>query len=428
MQLLTTSVGTFLICSLLATANAEDWREFRGPNASGVSTAPQLPTLWDANANIRWQASIPGSGWSAPVVANGRVFVTTAVNNEQTGDKSIHRWEVHCLDAESGESLWKQVAVQAIPRQGKHRDNTFASETPVTDGKYIVAYFGMMGVFCYDVEGELLWQKDLGSFPMKNDWGTSSSPTMHGGKVFLQIDNEQASFIVALDLKTGSEVWRQDRTEKSNWGSAVIWKNPLRTELITSGAIVRSYDPDSGKVLWQLDIGSGGGNSTPSANESVLVVGRGGRGGNSIFAVRPGAAGDISNMPVGEPDSSVLWSSSEVGPERSSPLVYQGYVYLLGGRGGQITCLDAKTGQTAFRSRLPKAGSFWASPWAHEGLVYCPDSDGNTFVIKPGSELEIVRTNVLPSNSSTRYWASAALSDNSIFIRSTNTVYAIGAR
>lgn len=417
-------------CLVPPNAGAEDWRQFRGPNASGLAADHQatenpLPSIWGSGDNVRWQTEIPGDGWSAPIVVQGRVIVATAVNQDPASRDAEQSWRVICLDAKTGAERWSQVALQSRPRQGKHRDNTFASETPVSDGKHIVAYFGMMGVFCYDLGGQLKWKKDLGSYSMRNNWGTSSSPTMHDGKVFLQIDSEQDSFMVALDVETGDEIWRQPRDEGSNWGSAMIWENSVRAELVAAGSIVRSYSPDSGDLLWQLDIGGGGISSTPSANESLLVVGRGGRGGSAIFAVRAGASGDITDS-LGTEKSSVAWSKPNIGPERSSPLLYQGYVYLLGGRGGLITCLDAATGDEVYRSRLPDAGAFWASPWAHDGAIYCPDSDGKTYVIAPGPELNVIRTNVLAAGEQTRYWASSAIADGTLYIRSSDTLYAIG--
>lgn len=416
---------SFALLSILwigAQCNAADWRQFRGANASGLSNEADLPETWSDEQNIRWKASIPGEGWSAPVVTDGKVIVSTAVSHGEASRESEHSWEVHCLDQATGEVLWKQVAIQGKPRLGKHRANTYASETPVTDGQYVVVYFGMMGVVCYDLDGQLMWRKDLGSYEMRNSWGTASSPAMHDGKVFIQVDSEQDSFLVALDVASGEEVWRKDRQEGSNWGSAMIWQNRLRTELVTNGQTVRSYDPDDGDLLWELDLGDGGVNSTASGTDSVLIVGRAGRDGSALHAVEAGASGDLSS------GSGILWSNTTTGPEMSSPLVYEGYVYLLRRNGGQVTCLDASNGDQVFRGRLPDAGEFWASPWAHGGNVYCPDANGSTFVLRPGPEMQVVSVNHLTKSEGTRYWASSAISDGRIFIRSSDTLFAIGVK
>ena len=253
---------------------AADWLQFRGPNANGVTNDSVVPASWSADENLLWQTDIPGAGWSSPIVINGKLFVTTAITDGPQNAASDYRWEVLCLDAKTGKVLWTKTALEGKPRLETHRDNTYASETPVSDGKYVVAYFGMMGMFCYDFDGALIWKKDLGLHPMAQDWGTSSSPTILDGKVFVQVDNEQSSFVVAIDIRTGDEVWRQPREERSNWGSAIIWENSHRKELVTGGAIVRSYDPNTGNLLWQVDIGNGGLNATPTASGDVLVVGR----------------------------------------------------------------------------------------------------------------------------------------------------------
>ena len=417
-------------CVLLAVcgiAQAEDWHQFRGPGSNGVVQGVNLPEVWGADSNLKWKAEIPGEGWSSPIVVGQKVILTTAVSSGQKNRASEHAWKVICLDASSGHQLWEKEAIHGKPRLGTHRDNTYASETPATDGQHIVAYFGMMGVYCYDLDGNELWTKDLGNFPMRNEWGTSSSPIIHDGLVFLQVDNEQASFLVALNVGTGEEVWRQRRDESSNWGSPIIWKNTLRTELVTSGGTIRSYNPKDGLLLWQMKLNKGGVSSTPSGSDNLLVVGNQGRDGAGMAAIKAGAQGDISLEPGEHNNANVLWSTTEFGPQRSSPLVIAGQVFLLGGRGGILTCLDATNGAKIYEERLPAAGAFWASPWSYNGLVYCPDEKGNTFVLKPGPKLELVRVNKLTEESG-RYWATSAVAEGTLFIRSTNMLYAVPAQ
>ncbi|MFN7876994.1 MAG: PQQ-binding-like beta-propeller repeat protein [Pirellula sp.] len=406
---------------------ANDWWQFRGPESNGVVRDLKLPETWGVDSNLQWKTNIPGEGWSAPVVVGKKVFVTTAVSSAKKDKSSDHAWKVLCLDADTGNILWTKDALQGKPRLGTHRDNTYASETPATDGTRIVVYFGMMGVFCYDLDGQELWQKDIGNYPMKNEWGTSSSPVIHNGMVFIQADNEQKSFVVALDLNNGKEVWRQEREEVSNWGSPIIWTNSLRTELITAGKTIRSYDPKDGTLLWQATSSVGGYSSTPSANSDLLVVGHQGRDGAGMMVVKAGATGDISLTPGETGNSHILWSTTKFAPQRSSPLMVDDKIYLLAGRNGMMSCVDAKSGDVLYQDRLPDAGAFWASPWLYNGLVYCPDENGNTFVLKPGPKLELVRVNKLPEDNA-RYWATSAASDGTLFIRSSNTLYALFAR
>ena len=407
-------------------AKAEDWRQFRGANASGVVDDPELPQSWGPAENVLWKVDIDGDAWSSPVVTGGKVFLTNAASDGTAGADSVYRWEMICLDAKTGRRLWTQVAMEGKPRLKKHRDNTYASETPVTDGKLVVAYFGMMGLFCYDLDGELVWKKNLGHYPMSHDWGTASSPTLLDGIVYLQVDNESSSFVVALDIQTGEEIWKQPRAEKSNWGSPIIWENDQRRELITGGSVVRSYNPENGNLLWEVDIQQGGHNATPSANSQQLVVGRDGRGGTSFISIRSGGSDDLAKASHKESASPVMWSTKKFGPNRASPLLVDGYVVLLGGGSGKLTIADAATGAIVEQTRLPGAGDFWASPWCNNGLVYCLDATGKTFVIKPGPTVEVVSINTLAEEGQGRFWSTPAIADGTIYIRSDKALYAIG--
>ena len=417
----------FVCLTFSSVSFAADWLQFRGPNANGVTNDSVVPANWSADENLRWQTDIPGAGWSSPIVINGKLFVTTAITDGPQNAASDYRWEVLCLDAKTGKVLWTKTALEGKPRLETHRDNTYASETPVSDGKYVVAYFGMMGMFCYDFDGALIWKKDLGLHPMAQDWGTSSSPTILDGKVFVQVDNEQSSFVVAIDIRTGDEVWRQPREERSNWGSAIIWENSHRKELVTGGAIVRSYDPNTGNLLWQVDIGNGGLNATPTASGDVLVVGRSGRGGTNFFGIRSGTDEQLAAARGGDSAALVAWNTREFGPNRASPLIVDGLIYLLEGRGGKATIVDSATGVLVTQGRIPDAGEFWASPWSNQGKIYCLDASGQTFVLQPGRTLDVVAKNALPTADNVRFWSTPALADGTLFIRSSKTLYAIGS-
>lgn len=398
---------------------AADWTEFRGPSGSGVATGDDLPTVWSDSENVRWRAEVPGEGWACPIIVNGRVFIATAISDGEKSRESDTQWELRCYDADSGDELWTRVAKEGKPTIGTHRANTYASETPVTDGERVIVYFGMTGVYCYDMEGELQWQKDLGTYPLTNDWGTSSSPVLHDGMVFLQVDNEEDSFLVALDATSGEERWRQQRDEGTNWGSLVLWKNSVRTEVVANGKTVRSYDPATGDVLWSATTGANSASSTASASGDVLVVGGSSRrAGGGLIAVKAGASGDLS----AEGAEGLLWRNSEDTPQWASPLVYDGCVYVCGGRGSIVSCLDAETGERLYRERLPDGGTFWASPFAFEGKVFCPADNGVTYVLKPGSEFELLGTNTLEG----QFWSSAAMANGSVFIRSADALYCLG--
>lgn len=439
-----------------AQADAE-WPQFRGPRADGVVDGTGYPTEWSAESNVLWKVKVPGEGWAAPVVWGDTVFIATAVEQPKAADAqpaerqqtdrrrpgsggrggrdrntppdTIYSWELHALDRATGNTKWKKVAREARPPIPKHRSNTYASETPVTDGQRIYVYFGMVGVFCYDFQGNLVWSKDLGAYPMMHGWGTSSSPALHDGRLYLQIDNEQDSFLVALDAKTGDEVWRKPRSEKTNWSTPYIWQNKQRTELVTMGAKVRSYDPATGEQLWQLDMGGGRCNATPVGDADYLYVGnelrnRGGPddGGGGLFAIKAGATGDITPAQGQTASAGVAWSRSGAGVAMASPLLYRGHVYAFDRRSGQVSCYDALSGKPRYhKARIPNARSFWSSPWACDGKVFCLDDGGTAHVIAAGDELKVLGSNKLNDET----WSTPALAHGSLFIRGVEYVYCI---
>lgn len=499
------------LLGLTARSHGEDWPSFRGSGGTGLTTETKLPTTWSAEERIAWTAKVPGRGWSSPIVLKDRIYLTAAAS-EQDGQARPgggfggpggrpggggppgggrpggggppgggrpggggpggfgakppdvpYKFEVYCLDLATGKVIWKQLAQESKPRIATHGSNTYASETPVTDGERIYAYFGMTGLFCYDLDGKLLWQKDLGAFPMQMGWGTSSSPVAEGGRVFVQVDNEQKSFLTALDGKTGNELWRVERPERSSWASPVLWKNKVRTELVTvGGQKARSYDPASGKVLWELSLGGGRCSASPVGDEDQMYVGVGGRGGfgggppggggrpggppggggrpggggqpgggppeggfgggGSLFAVKAGASGDITPKAGASSSEGVAWVQPKGGPPMASPLVYQGHIYVLEQNGGMVSCYDAKTGKPLYqKERIPRARTFWASPWAYDGKVFCLDDSGVTHVLRAGPEFKVLGTNNLTDTT----WATPALSSGTLIVRGVNGVYGI---
>jgi outer membrane protein assembly factor BamB len=363
---------------------------------------------------LRQPARRPGAGGFGPGSA-----VPTAT----------YRWEVYCLDRSTGKVLWKQLALEGRPRIPKQASNTYATETPVTDGERLYAYFGMHGLFCYDLSGKLLWKKDLGAYPTDAGYGTASSPALDGNRLFLQIDNEEKSFLVALDGKTGDELWRAARDERTNYSSPVVWKNKVRTELVTAGGNkVRSYDPVSGKVLWELGVGGGRCPASPVGDDDRLYVGGGagfGRGGpadgGGLFAVRAGASGDLTLKRGETSNAGVDWSLPRASVEGPSPLTYKGQLYVLSQRSGFLTCYDARTGKQLYRERLPNARGFWASPCAGDAKVFCLDTGGTTYVVQAGPEFKLLVQNRIEDE----FWASPAVAGGSLILRGVDNVYCL---
>lgn len=444
--------------SLAATLRAEDWPQFRGAAVSGLSSETKLPAEWSADKGVAWKAKIEGAAWSSPIVWGDKVFVTTAVaegrggaapaRGDNAGDdaekeppkkgrrpggfggggfggggeapNTLYRWQVLCLDRASGKELWKQTALERKPTIPTHRTNTYASETPVTDGQRVYAYFGMCGVYCYDMTGKLLWSQDLGSYSMRNGWGTGSSPVLAGERLFVQCDNEDKSFLVAFHAKTGEEAWRVSRSERSTWSTPYVWKNKDRTELIAVGATVRSYDPASGKVLWEMGGLSGRVAATPVGDQNLLYLGTGGgqSGPGPLYAIKAGAAGDIT--PKEGASAGIAWSAERAGPSMPSPLVYDGHLYVVDQR-GTVTCFEAATGKQLYKERLPGARQCAASPWAYDGKIFCLDQEGQSHVLAAGAEFKVLGKNDVGETC----WASPAIAGGALFLRGAQHLFCI---
>ena len=321
-----------LVTIWCAPAGAQDhWPQFRGPGARGVSEASGLPTRWSTTENVAWAADLPGLGWSSPVVWDDTVYVTTVVSAEpveeplgglyrgrETWSPSTaeHRWLVYALDVDTGAVRWEREVHRGAPAGGYHMKNTLATETPVTDGDALFVYFGNLGVFCLDTtDGRLRWSHDVEPAATRLEWGTAASPVLHDGRLYVVNDNDGQSYLLALSAETGAEVWRIARDEGTNWATPFIWENEQRTEIVTNGTDrVRFYDLD-GNLLWELTGMSSITVPTPFAEFGLLYIGSGYLGDQSrpVFAVRPGASGDISLR--GSTDNEfIAWSLPQAAP------------------------------------------------------------------------------------------------------------------
>lgn len=426
------SMGLILLFTSLALSN---WPQFRG-DKQGHATGTNLPDSWDTTKNVAWKTDIPGKGWSSPIIWGDKVFLTTVVDEAKavapkTGyyaptDSKIppgqHRWLVLCIDRNNGKVLWEKTAHIGLPAQKVHVKNTYASETPATDGERLYAYFGNQGLHCYDLNGKELWTKKWGSFDMRLGWGTGSSPMVYKDRLYVLNDNEQKSFLVALNKKTGEEIWRVEREESSSWATPYIWENPQRTELITCATKkVRSYDL-AGKLLWEL----GGMSSicvpTPVTAHGLLFITSGYEFGKPrpLFAIRPGASGDISLKKDETSNQFIAWYKDPAGPYHPSPLILGDYLYILESR-GFLTCFDAKTGKEVYGKQRVGGSAYTASPWSYDGKIFCLSEDGETHVIQAGPEFKVLGKNNLEEMS----LATPAIAGNSLFIRTFSKLYCI---
>lgn len=417
------------------------WPQFRGANSRGaVADDASLPDRWSAEEKVVWKHDLAGRGWSSPIVWGDRVFVTTVVNEEESepvkkglyfgGNRpappqSKHVWKVICLRLTDGELLWEKTVHEGIPEKGLHIKNSYASETPVTDGERIYCLFGNVGIFCLSLDGELIWQQELPAHKTRFEWGTAASPVLFEGRLYYVNDNEEESYLTALDAATGETIWRVERDEKSNWATPFIWKNDLRTEIITPGTgKVRSYDLD-GNLLYEFGGCSSITIAMPYANDDFLFVSSGYvmDRRKPLFAVRPGAEGDISLEPDSTSNEFIAWCQPKAAPYNPSTLLYDGLIYVLYDR-GFFACYDAATGEEVYgRQRIPGGRAFTSSPWAYNGKIFCLNEDGKTFVIKAGREFEVLHVNELEEDE--LCMATPAMVDGYLLIRTADRIYCL---
>jgi outer membrane protein assembly factor BamB len=422
------------------------WPSFRGPGAGGVAEKQNLPDRWDgAGQNILWRTPVPGLAHSSPIVWGDRVFVTTAISSranatfrpglygdgDASDDRSTHRWTIYAIDKHSGKVLWERSAHQGEPVDKRHIKSTYASSTPATDGRVVVAWFGSQGVYAYDINGTLLWKVDLGRLDMgaydvpTYEWGPASSPIIWNGLVILQCDTQQDSFILALKAETGEIVWKTERDELPSWGTPNVVTAAAGPELVTNGAnLIRGYDPRTGKELWRLGPSSKITAPTPIADGDLVVVASGRAPERPIFAVRTGARGDITLSGGQTRSKAVAWSWTGRGPYMPTPLIYRGIVYVLNNN-GIFDAYNLKTGEEVYRQRLPYIGSgFSASPVAADGKIYLASEDGEMIVLAAGPEFRHIATNSMHE----LLMATPALSDGVMYVRSQSTLFAIGRK
>ena len=417
---------------------SQSWGSFRGPEGNGVSSEKH-PEAWGMDSNLAWSVEVPGGGWSSPVISGDKVFVTTAVAADGTRPKGFgdgvasmrshfmgkapsepFSFEVHCISLTDGSVLWKQQVVSRKPPHKIHPSNSYATESPVADGERVYAYFAAVGVVaCLDQQGQTLWQKDVGAFRTSSDFGSGSSLAIHDGIVFVQCDNEEKSFLIALDGKTGKEVWRTDRAGRTSWSSPIIWKNKQRTELVVCGAgNVSAYEPSTGKQLWTLTGTGGAFSASPTCDPERIYLGNSGRNSRGpLIAVEAGAEGELTLESMG--DKQVAWIADSAAPGMCSPVVLDGRLYVLSR--GILSCHDATTGERLYRERLKNASSVTSSLWAADDKVYALNESGETSVIKSGDEFEQLPSNQTPG----LYWATPSVAGKSLLIRGAKMLHCI---
>jgi hypothetical protein len=434
-----------LACAAAARAGAvaadRNWPQFRGAHAGVVADDPALPDTWSATQNVVWKTEVPGVGWSSPIVWGDHVFITAAINTgapepfkagplrgtDVMTPAAPYKWVVYDVDFQSGRIRWQKEVRNAMPADGKHIKNSYASETPVTDGERVYVYFANVGLFAFDLTGQPVWSQPMPEVKYRSGWGSAGSPVLYKERLYLVNDNDTQSFIAAYDRRTGREVWHVTRDEGTNWTTPFVWENDRRTEIVTSGSgKVRSYDLD-GKLLWELTGMSTINIPTPFAAHGLLFINSGyvADALRPVYAIRPGASGDISLKADQTANQFIAWSHPTLGSYNPSSLVYGDYYYTLHDR-GFLTANDAATGREIYpRQRISaEASGFSASPWAYNGRIFALSEDGDTFVIQAGPAFKVLGKNSLDE----RALATPAVVNDSLIIRTASKLYRIARR
>ncbi len=413
---------------------SRNWHQWRGPEASGVSRTAKPPTRWGEGENIRWKVGIDGQGSSTPIIWESRVFLLTAIDTGKV-DPSLPRPEdqpkrvfgithpnteyefvVLCLDRESGKELWRRSAIRKIPHEGHHGDNDFASGSPTTDGERLYCWFGSAGLFCYDLSGKKLWQRDLGKVRMEASLGEGCSPVVHDGRVVIVRDQQRQSYIEVMDARTGETRWKKQRDEPGAWATPIVVEHGGKKQVITSAANrVRSYDLEDGRVIWQCAGLTSNVIPSPVVERGVVYCMSGYRG-YSLLALRVSATGDISGS------DAIVWTKRRGTPYIPSPLLYDGRLYFSQSNQAIMSCLDARTGDSIIeRTRLPGISNVYASPVGADQRVYITGRNGATLVLRRSRELKVLATNRLDD----RIDASPALAGDELFLRGSKFLYCV---
>jgi len=420
-----------------------NWPSFRGQYAKGIAENYSTPVFWDieTSKNIKWKTQIPGLAHSSPVIWEDRVFITTAISErddpelkvglygsiESVDDDSVHQWKVYCLDKKTGKILWEKTAHKGVPKVKRHPKATHANSTPATDGKYVVTFFGSEGLYCYDMNGKLIWKKDFGLLDSafflvpSAQWSFASSPVIHKGIVVVQCDALNTAFLAALDIKTGKEIWRTTREDVPTWSTPTIHVGDKRTQIIVNGfKHIGGYDFKTGKVLWKI---SGGGDipvPTPVVAHGLLFINSAHGRLSPIYAIKLESEGDISLTDEKTSNESIIWSVRRGGAYMQTPLIYGDFLYNLQWNGA-LSCFRAKTGELIYREQLGKMTGFSASGVASDGKLYFSSEEGDIFIVKAGPEFEVLATNSMKDEC----MATPAISEGTLYFRTHHYLVAV---
>jgi len=436
--------GSALLFGGLASGLAPEdifWPYWRGPAADGMAVG-DAPLHWSDTQNIRWKTDIPGRGSSSPVVWGDQIFLTTAIQNgtsaktepaatpaaSQTGRGGFgggnvgpqpeHTFVVICIDRKTGKVLWERTAKTAAPHEGHHTTyGSFASNSPLTDGRHVYAFFGSRGIYCYDMKGNLIWEKDFGvQMRMRMAFGEGMAPVLHGDRLILVFDHEGDSFMVVLDRTSGKEIWRKNRDEVTNWAAPLVLEYEGQKQIVVSATRkVRSYDFETGELIWEC-AGLGANTIPHPVHQDDLVFVMSGYRDPNLMAIRLGRKGDLTNT------DAIVWSQTRGNSYTPSPVLHDNKLYVLTDN-GLISCYNARTGEPYYHQvRLPKTYNFKSSPVGANGKLYLASENDDVIVLRMGEKFEVLATNKMPDQV---FIATPAITGGEMYLRSQNRLYCI---
>ncbi len=434
MNFKTLAILLFTAAPLPAEEVANNWHQWRGPEANGVSRTAKPPVRWSEDENVKWKVAIEGDGSSTPIIWGNKVFLLTAINTgivdpdlpkpEDQPERvfgikypnTLYRFVVLCLDRDTGKQVWRQAATERIPHEGHHGDNDFASASPTTDGRRLYCWFGSQGLFCYDLQGKKLWERDLGKAYVGASLGEGCSPVVHDGKLVIVRDHARQSTIHVLDASTGATLWEQNRDEPNAWATPRVLEHSGRTQVITAASnFVRSYDLHTGEIIWQCSGLTSNVIPCPVVQGDVVYC-MSGYQGHSLLALRMTETGDISDT------DAVLWSRNQGTPYTPSPLLYDGMLYFNQSHQAILTCLEAQTGDAIIpRTRLNGISKIYASPAGADDRVYLTGRNGTTLVFSRTDDLNVLAENSVDDQVD----SSPALVGRQLFLRGSKFLYCI---
>ncbi|MEN8122842.1 MAG: PQQ-binding-like beta-propeller repeat protein, partial [Bacteroidota bacterium] len=393
------------------------WSGFRGYYASGVLDNANLPDSWNVekSQNVKWKTEIPGMGLSCPVIWGDKLFITTAISKldtsgynakfsgsiESVEDNSEHDWKIYCFNKSTGKKIWEKTSYTGIPMIKRHPISTHANSTVATNGEYVVTFFGSEGLYCYDMDGKLIWKKNFGKlksvfFAVESaEWEFASSPIIHNGVVIIQCDVYENSFIAAFDIKSGKELWKKNRDEYPGWCTPNIYEDNGKTRVVLNGFKHRgAYDFKTGEEIWKM---SGGGDipvPTPIIGHDMIYFNSAHGKSSPILAIKTDAKGDITLKKDETANDFVAWSFPKGGAYMNTMLIYDDYLYNLRWN-GSLTCYNAKTGEQIYKETLTRGTSFIASPVASDGKIYLTSRDGFVYIVQAGKDFKLLSKNPL---------------------------------